>query len=438
MAATNFAALTSNQKKVWSRDIWRTVRQKSFIMSNSGSDINSVFQRITELTPTERGDQAIITLVPDLEEDGAMGDTQLWDREEAINALDQSIYIDQVRHANRTTGKMADQRSIVKFRETSRDVLAFWMADRTDQMGLLTLSGIDPRLNTNGSLRTGFTFDVDTATPLTWASVGAARLAASAAGGSGRAFVDLAFFSTASGLTGALAGDRVKAPTTNRHFRWNSASAALMAPSTASIVSTDLPSYRMLVEAKAYAKDRRLRAISGDKGRELFYVLMHPKAVAKLKLDSDFLANLRQAGPRDDTNPIISGAIQTMDGLVIIEHTHVFNTMGAILGSTSSTASAAADTAASFAGAIAHKWGANADVNGSRTLLLGAQALAYIDFGAPEWEEDNWDYKNQLGISVGKIMGFMKPQWYSPMDNELSLIASAKEDFGVIAIDHAI
>ena len=75
MAKTNFAALTSKQKAVWQRDIWHTARQKSFIMSASGSDINSVFQRITELTPTERGDQAIITLVPDLEEDGAMGDT---------------------------------------------------------------------------------------------------------------------------------------------------------------------------------------------------------------------------------------------------------------------------------------------------------------------------------------------------------------------------
>ena len=164
---------------------------------------------------------------------------------------------------------------------------------------------------------------------------------------------------------------------------------------------------------------------------------MHPKAIAKLKLDSDFLANVRQAAPRDGNNPLFSGAIQTMDGLVIIENTHVYNTLGGALGSTSATASVSgADTAANFAGAIGHKWGANADVNGSRTLILGAQALAYVDFGNPEWEEDDWDYKNQLGISVGKIMGFMKPQWYSPMDN--STVASDKEDYGVLALDHAI
>jgi N4-gp56 family major capsid protein len=432
VAKTNFAALTDNQKKVWQRDVWHTARQKSFIMSASGSDINSVFQRITELTPTERGDQAVITLVPDLELDGVMGDSQLWDNEEAINALDQTIYIDMIRHANRTTGKMADQRSIVKFRETSKDVLAYWLADRTDQMGILTLSGVDPRLHTNGSLRTGFAFDVNTGTPLTWASV-------TRSASSGQALIDLAYFSSTVNAAMLSAGDRVKAPSTNRWFRWNAATGSLASASTTSIVATDLPSYRMLVEAKAYAKDRRLRPISGDNGRELFYVLMHPKAIAKLKLDPDFLANLRQAGPRDSTNPLISGAIQTMDGLVIIENTHVYNTMGAILGSTSATASASgADTAASFAGAIGHKWGANADVNGSRTLILGAQALAYVDFGNPEWEEDDWDYKNQLGISVGKIMGFMKPQWYSPMDNEIANISTAQEDYGVLSLDHAI
>jgi N4-gp56 family major capsid protein len=430
MAATNFTTLLAEQKLVWQRDVWTTARQKSFIMSQAGSDMNSVFQRITELTPTERGDQAIITLVPDLEEDGAMGDTQLWDNEEAIKALDQSIYIDQIRHANRTTGKMADQKSIVKFRETSKNVLAFWLADRVDQMAFLTLSGIDPRLHTNGSARQGFTFAVDGADKTSWTSLYPRE--SSGAGSAGRALVDLEFF------TGSVVGDRVKAPTANRPFRWVSSSGSLEAAGTSSIVATDTPSYRMLVELKAYAKDKRIRPISGDEGRELYHVYMHPKALAKLKLDADFLANLRSAGQRGSSNSVFTGAIETIDGMVIHENTHVFNTLGARTGAASATASAAGDTAADWAGAIGHKWGANASVNGSRTLILGAQALAFADLGMPSWEEDDWDYKNQLGISVGKILGFMKPQWFSPMDNAIADIATAKEDYGVICVDHAI
>lgn len=435
MAKTNFTALTDEQKAVWSREIWTTARQNSFVLSKAGSGMNNVIELITELTPTERGDQAIITLVPDLEEDGAMGDTQLWDHEEAINALDQSAFIDQIRHANRTTGKMADQRSIVKFRETSKNVLAFWLADRSDQMAMLTLSGIDPRLHTNGALRAGFTFDTGASDVTDWAEV---TRASSGAGSPGRALIDLGFF-TSNGTTlsnmGAI-GDLVKPPTANRHFRWSAAAGSLEAADTTAIVSTDLPSYRMLVEAKAFAKDRRLRVIQGDQGTELFYVWMHPKALAKLKLDPDFLANVRSAGQRGNSNPLFTGAIETMDGLVIMENTHVFNTLGATTGAASATAEGGGAVAGDYAGAIGHKWGASANVNGSRTLMLGRQALALVDFGMPTWEEDDWDYKNQLGISTGKILGMMKPQWYSPIDN--STIATDKEDYGVVCIDHAI
>ncbi|HSG97302.1 MAG TPA: DUF4043 family protein [Woeseiaceae bacterium] len=429
MAKTNFTALLDEQKLVWSRDIWSTARQLSFFMSQMGEGNNTVIQRVSELTPTERGAQAVITLVPDLEEDGAMGDNEVWDNEEAIRAKDQSIYIDQIRHANRTTGRMNDQKSIVNFRETSRDVLAHWLADRVDQMGLLTASGVDPRLKTNGGLRTGFTFNPDAADPTVWAAV---TRAGSGAGRLGYGLIDLAFFTDPAGAL----GDRVKVPTANRHFRWVASSATLEAADTTAVVATDYPSYKMLVEAKAYAKDKRLRPIKGDQGTEMYHVFMHPKAVAKLKLDSDFLANLRNAGQRGKSNPLFSGAIETVDGLVIHENTHVFNTLGATTGAASALASSATDAATDFAGAIGHKWGASASVNGCRVLFLGAQALAFADLGMPTWEEDDWDYKNQLGISTGKILGFCKPQFYSPKDN--TNIASEKEDYGVMCIDVAI
>lgn len=53
--ATNFAGLTSKQKLVWSRDVWSAARDKMFIKKFIGSDENSMIQRVTELTKTEKG-----------------------------------------------------------------------------------------------------------------------------------------------------------------------------------------------------------------------------------------------------------------------------------------------------------------------------------------------------------------------------------------------
>ena len=50
MALTNFTELTTEQKKVWSRDVWKVARNNSFVMRFAGTDINSPIQRIKELT----------------------------------------------------------------------------------------------------------------------------------------------------------------------------------------------------------------------------------------------------------------------------------------------------------------------------------------------------------------------------------------------------
>ena len=66
----------------------------------------------------------------------------------------------------------------------------------------------------------------------------------------------------------------------------------------------------------------------------------------------------------------------------------------------------------------------------SQLLLRGfgvLGALGMADIGAPEWNEKGFDYENQQGISVGKIMGFLKPKFGNIYES------SAVEDFGVIS-----
>ena len=399
MALTNFSNLNSNQLTLWSKDIWNAARQNSFVMQLAGSGPNSMIQRITELSGGSKGTQARITLVPDMTGDGVMGDTQLWDSEEALTAYEQLIRIDQLRNAVRVSGKMADQKVVVRFRETARDQLGYWLADRLDQIFFLTASGIGYHFATNGVARTGYSLSG------TWASPSVTQSAAA-----GKGLDDLEF-----------AAD-VTAPSAKRWYRWVGSSTNALVPMTttgfSSIASTDTPSYRMLVELKAYAKDRRLRPLKMN-GMETYHVFLHPKQMAKLKLDSDFLANIRNAGVRGDSNPVFSGSVMTVDGLVLHENTHVFNTLGA-------TAGVIGDI-----NKLGYKWGSTAAQDGARMLLCGAQAMAYADIGAPAWEEDTWDFKNQNAISIGKIIGFKKPVWQSTRDG-------SSEDYGVIAVDTAV
>ena len=107
MAMTNFSELGLQEKIVWARDLWAQARNLSFVMNFSGKGSNAMIQRITELTKSEKGAKAIITLVADLEGDGVMGDSTLENNEEAIKAFDTEIKIDQLRNANRLRGRMA-------------------------------------------------------------------------------------------------------------------------------------------------------------------------------------------------------------------------------------------------------------------------------------------------------------------------------------------
>jgi N4-gp56 family major capsid protein len=396
VATTNFGNLNTNQKTVWSRDVWKAARNASFMNQFSGKGANAMVQRITELTKTEKGTKAVFPLVADLEGDGVMGDNTLEGNEESIAAYDQVIELDQLRNANRSAGKLAEQKVVVGFREQSKDVLGYWLGDRMDQMAFLSLSGVDYRFKNNGALRKGFTHD----------GTVYARDTSAAGAPAGQALTDLAF-----------AAD-VTAPTAARHRRWDATAKALVAADTTAVVAGDTPSYAMLVEAKAYAKDNYVRGIKGPNNQEFYHVFMSPRGLAKLKLDPDYLANLRSAGPRGQANSLFSGAVVTQDGLIIHEFRHVFNTAGATAG------------AAINAGTPGYKWGANADVDGNRILFCGAQALGFADIGMADWNEDNFDYGNQQGIEVGKIAGFKKPVFQSA-------ISGSPQDFGVLCIDAA-
>jgi N4-gp56 family major capsid protein len=380
MALTNFGMLTGDQLQTWSRDFWRVARNMSFVNQFAGTGQNALVQRVTELTKSEKGTKANITLLADMTGDGITGDNTLEGNEEALRAYDITIELDQLRFANRIAGRMADQKTVVNFREQSRDALAYAMADRMDQLSFLTLSGVAYTHKTNGGLR---------------------PTSASA----GHELVDLEFASD------------VSAPTGDRHRRISGND--IVAGDTTAVTATDKLGYKHIVELKAYAKDNYIRGIRGAGNDEIFHMFVTPQQMANLKLDSDFLANVRNAGVRGASNSLFAGSASLMvDGVMIHEFRHVFSTEGATTGTSSN------------AGAAGYKWGADADISGARALFCGAQALAMADIGLPDIVEDTFDYENQAGISIGKIFGLRKPKYNSD-------ISGSVQDFGVICLDTA-
>jgi len=365
MALTNFSLLTDEQKTIWSMDLWKAARNYSFVDKFMGTGPNAMIQQVTELKKSEKGARAVLTLLADLEGDGIAGDRTLEGNEEAMKSYDQVIRVDQIRHANRHEGRMADQKSVVEFRNNSRDVLAYWLADRMDQMAFLTLSGVSYGMRTNGIARVGS---------------------------------DLPFLE--------FAAD-VAAPTNKRRLRWDGTNSVLVENgATSAVDADDTPSWELFVQLKAYAKDQYLRGIKSAGGEEVFHAFLTPQAMAKLKLDDTYMQNVRHARTRGD-NELFSGSSVMIDGIVFQEFRHVYNTAGAASGS---------------------KWGATGTQDGCQILFCGAQALGMADLGNPEWVEKGFDYENQQGISISKILGFLKPKYNS------IYAGNTVQDFGVISV----
>lgn len=377
MAKTNFAALTQEQYTAWGMAFWHHARNNAFISRFMGKGPNAMIQHVTELSASKKGVRAVLTLLADMVGDGVMGDSRLEDNEEALNSFDTVITFDQIRNANRLEGRMADQKSIVNFRNASKDALGYWLADRLDQMAFLTLASVPYTRNTNGSMR-----------PV---------LAA------GRNLADLEFAPAANVAPTARRGYHLKSTGITSGTGFDAADGSL--------VPLD---YKALVRLKALAKDNYIRPIKGNGGEELYHIFVTPQGMADLRLDSDFLANIRNAGVRGESNPLFSGAASVMiDGMIVHEYRHVFNTVGAAAGD---------------------GFGAtNGNDKGQRVMLCGAQALGMADIGTAEWVEDKFDYENEIGISVAKMVGFLKPQFKGNLSSY-----DAKEDFGVITLDTAL
>ena len=371
MGATSFYAGQPYNQDAWGHKAYDEFIEQFFFTGMLGQGENAIIEHITELTKNNKGVAgAWLHLIADVHGGGVFGDNTLDGRFRELESSWLRVGFDQIRNGMITKGRVDEQKSVIQTRKQFRKKMSRWLAETLEDQAVLTASGISYAFNTDGSPR------VTPSGQDPWTAL-------------------------------EYAAD-VSAPTKNRHVRWVK-DTGFAAGDTTAVAATDLPTYAMIPELEALASTRRITPIRID-GEEYYVWLVHKNTMAKLWQDDAFRRIVTDAHTRGPNNPIFKGAKVTMNNLLIKPYNRTYNTLGAASGS---------------------KWGSSGTVNASRSLLLGAQALAMVDLGAVNWEEESKDMKARWALAIDKMVGWYKPTFKSSYTNTV-------EDFSTIAVDHAL
>jgi N4-gp56 family major capsid protein len=139
MAVTSYGLNAPEAVKKWSRELFHQTLKQTYAGRFMGTGSNALCQVKSDLT--DAGDRVRVTLRMLLTGDGIQGDGTLEGNEEALVTYTDDVYIDQLRHAVRSGGKMTEQRIHYSIRDEARDGLADWWADRIDYWFFNQLAG---------------------------------------------------------------------------------------------------------------------------------------------------------------------------------------------------------------------------------------------------------------------------------------------------------
>ena len=140
MATTAYGTNHGLAVKLWSRKLFREALKQTFFSRYMGEGSDSLVQVLTD-TKKGAGDKITVGLRMQLSGTGIQGDATLEGNEEALTTYTDSLTIDQLRHAVRSSGKMSEQRIPFSVREEARMGLQDWWADRIDTSLMNQLCG---------------------------------------------------------------------------------------------------------------------------------------------------------------------------------------------------------------------------------------------------------------------------------------------------------
>jgi N4-gp56 family major capsid protein len=151
MASTSYGVNHDLAVKLWSKKLFQEALKATYFSKFMGKGTGNIVQ-IKDETSKSAGDKITVGLRMQLSGDGVQGDGTLEGNEEALSTYADAVYIDQLRHAVRSAGKMSEQRVPFSVREEAKDGLRDWWQDRLDTWFFNQLCG-----NTLSTLGTKFT-----------------------------------------------------------------------------------------------------------------------------------------------------------------------------------------------------------------------------------------------------------------------------------------
>jgi len=261
MATTDFGVGHPLAVKLWSKKLSYEVAGETYFSKFSGEGSDSAFQIKTE-TSKGPGDKITygVRMLPT--GSGIQGDDTAEGNEEALTTYNDALFINQLREAFRTGGRMTEQRVPFNIREEIRAAAKDWWVERLDVSMANQL--------------TGYTAQSDTRYTGNNAAIAP---------------------STQSGITRLIIGGG------------HTAEGSLSATTTHAIKLSDLDK----AAAIAKAQQPRIRPIRVD-GKNLWLAFLHPYAILQMRADSSTAGNffdvqkaILQGGKISD-NPIITGA----------------------------------------------------------------------------------------------------------------------------------
>jgi N4-gp56 family major capsid protein len=147
MAGTSYGVNHPLAVKVWSKKLFQEALKKTYFDRFMGKSDSSLIQIKDDLTKSA-GDRITVGLRMQLTGDGVQGDGTLEGNEEALVTYSDNIFIDQLRHAVRSAGKMSEQRVPFSVRDEARTGLEDWWSGRLDTCFFNQLAGFTPATDT--------------------------------------------------------------------------------------------------------------------------------------------------------------------------------------------------------------------------------------------------------------------------------------------------
>jgi N4-gp56 family major capsid protein len=141
MAATEYGVNHPLAIKKWEPDLMKETLKKTYALQFMSKGKDSLCTIKTDLTTSDGGDRIRVGIRSQLQGAGVKGDNTLEGNEEALETFYQDVFIDQLRHAVRSRGKMSEQRVPFSVRAEARDGLADWWSERIDRWFFNQLCG---------------------------------------------------------------------------------------------------------------------------------------------------------------------------------------------------------------------------------------------------------------------------------------------------------